>query len=76
MLQSTSSANLPGQNQTERHAVGAPSLTSANAAFVLGPKTPVHRGMGGGREEATENKSCSVFLNCGSKDHLHLQHSP
>ena len=47
MLQSTSSANLPGQKQMERRAVGSPSLTSTNAAFVLRPEPPVHRGNGG-----------------------------
>ena len=41
-----------------------------------GPRPRSTGAWGGGREEATENKSCSVFLNCGSKNHLHLRHSP
>lgn len=40
---STSSANLPGQQQTEGHAVGRPSVTSTNAAFVRRPEPPVHK---------------------------------
>lgn len=41
-----------------------------------GPRPGSTGARGGGREEATENKSCSVFLNCGSKDHLRLRHGP
>lgn len=48
---STSSASLPGQQQTERHAVGCPSLISTNAAFVRRPEPPVHVGHKGGKRE-------------------------